>query len=154
MKLDLKPVFAQEGSVFPFRTSLDLSGFEFARGQYPFRSPVLVDGRVENRAGVVTLSCTAEFDYFTECDRCLKDITEHYRFPLANILVRGQTGDNGGELLPVPDDAVDLDEYVRSGVILNLPTRHLCKSDCRGLCPRCGKNLNEGPCACGAKQQE
>ena len=33
-------------------------------------------------------------------------------------------------------------------LLLALPTKHLCREDCRGLCPRCGKNLNEGLCGC------
>ena len=37
---------------------------------------------------------------------------------------------------------------VAEQVQLNLPTHPLCREDCRGLCPRCGANLNDGPCGC------
>ena len=45
-------------------------------------------------------------------------------------------------------DYVDLDELVREQVLLALPSRHLCREDCRGLCQRCGADLNAGDCSC------
>ncbi|MFA5138970.1 MAG: DUF177 domain-containing protein [Elusimicrobiota bacterium] len=46
---------------------------------------------------------------------------------------------------------VDIAEDLRQAVLLELPSRSLCAPACKGLCPRCGRNLNDGPCACGAK---
>ncbi|HEY0170738.1 MAG TPA: DUF177 domain-containing protein [Pyrinomonadaceae bacterium] len=45
-------------------------------------------------------------------------------------------------------DAVDLDDLVREQILLALPSRHLCREDCKGLCQKCGANLNEGHCSC------
>jgi uncharacterized protein len=45
-------------------------------------------------------------------------------------------------------DAVDLDELVREQILLALPLRHLCKEDCKGLCQKCGTDLNAGHCSC------
>ncbi|MBN1282457.1 MAG: DUF177 domain-containing protein, partial [Proteobacteria bacterium] len=45
-------------------------------------------------------------------------------------------------------DRFDLGEVVREQLALAQPMRHLCSEDCRGLCQRCGKNLNDGPCGC------
>jgi uncharacterized protein len=46
------------------------------------------------------------------------------------------------------EDFVDLTENIREDIILELPQRALCQDDCRGLCPRCGQNLNESACQC------
>ncbi|GAC1446408.1 MAG: DUF177 domain-containing protein [Pyrinomonadaceae bacterium] len=46
---------------------------------------------------------------------------------------------------------IDLDELAREQVLLELPTRILCREDCKGLCPACGANLNEGACNCPTK---
>ena len=48
----------------------------------------------------------------------------------------------------VNDYQLPLDELVEEELILNLPSKNLCRKDCRGLCPKCGKNLNEGLCGC------
>ena len=45
-------------------------------------------------------------------------------------------------------DAVDLDELVREQILLALPSRPLCREDCKGLCMKCGANLNTGTCSC------
>jgi uncharacterized protein len=46
------------------------------------------------------------------------------------------------------DDLVDLDSILREQVLLALPMTHLCREDCKGLCPQCGKDWNEGACDC------
>lgn len=46
-------------------------------------------------------------------------------------------------------DAVDLDELVREQILLALPSRHLCREECKGLCQECGADLNAGQCSCG-----
>ena len=45
-------------------------------------------------------------------------------------------------------DEADLDDILTTAVVLNLDSQLLCKPDCKGLCARCGKDLNEGPCGC------
>jgi uncharacterized protein len=45
-------------------------------------------------------------------------------------------------------DAVDLDELVREQILLGLPSRRLCREECKGLCPKCGADLNAGDCSC------
>jgi uncharacterized protein len=46
------------------------------------------------------------------------------------------------------DEEIDLTALVHDQVLLLLPVKPLCKADCAGLCPSCGKDLNEGPCSC------
>ena len=45
-------------------------------------------------------------------------------------------------------ETVDLTADIREDILLTLPSFPLCKDSCKGLCPQCGKNLNEGPCSC------
>ena len=47
---------------------------------------------------------------------------------------------------------LDLDELVYSEVVVSVPMKHLCKEDCKGICEKCGKNLNEGECG-GPKRE-
>ena len=46
---------------------------------------------------------------------------------------------------------LDFTQVLQEQIIMALPVKALCKKDCRGLCPRCGADLNAGPCACGAE---
>jgi uncharacterized protein len=152
MILALKQVFAAEGLKIDFDYELSLSGYEFPAGEFPFKAPVRVAGKVENRAGVVGLSANAEFDYHTRCNRCFEEITEHMTIPIENVLVKSLSGEGADDMLVVEDEQLDLDELVTAYIVLALPLKNLCREDCKGLCPACGKNLNEGDCGCVAKE--
>jgi uncharacterized protein len=54
------------------------------------------------------------------------------------------------ELYPIVDDTIDLGPLVRDAIVLELPMAPLCREDCRGLCPQCGADRNEGDCSCAA----
>jgi len=52
----------------------------------------------------------------------------------------------------IEGNELDLSQVVREQILLNIPEQVLCRDDCRGLCPTCGKDLNEGDCNCGEKE--
>lgn len=51
-------------------------------------------------------------------------------------------------------DRIDLTELIREQILLDEPIKHLCSGDCKGICQKCGKNLNEGPCNCKEEHQD
>lgn len=57
---------------------------------------------------------------------------------------------SGAELdvLPLQEDGIDLTDLLRESLLLSLPVQPVCAEGCRGLCARCGANLNAGPCSC------
>lgn len=148
MILYLKELFAGGIEHLDFDYDMDLNAFEDMDGEHPFRRPVHVTGAAVNRAGVVSLKAAAVFDFYTQCDRCLTELIEHRELPIQNVLVSELHEDAGDDLLLCPDEKLDLDEVVLSNIILDLPMKHLCRENCKGLCPKCGHNLNEGDCGC------
>jgi uncharacterized protein len=56
--------------------------------------------------------------------------------------------DQGERVFAYHDDVLDPSEAIRQNVILAIPPKILCGPECRGLCPRCGADLNAGPCGC------
>ena len=148
MILELKNIFMVEDSSLDFEYQIDLIGYEYDPGFFPFVNPIRVKGRVFNHVGVVKLSANIEFSFLTECDRCASDITEKYSITIDSILVKQLNDEKNDDFIIVENDKYDLDEQVNDYILLNLPTKHLCKTDCNGLCPQCGKNLNDGACNC------
>lgn len=92
------------------------------------------------------------------CARCLGtfDLPVAVRFAelFREGAPRGEHGDieadedDGTACIRYQGDTIELDDLVRQNVLLELPMKPLCAPGCQGLCPRCGRNLNEGPCAC------
>lgn len=152
MELDLKEIFAGGRLEIGFDYTMDLSRYETSAGEYPFRLPVSVKGGVTNRAGVVSIGAEASFSYYTRCDRCLKEICLQVSVPIRNMLVRSVSGEPADDMIVCPDETLDVDELAVTNIILSLPMKHLCRNDCRGLCPVCGKDLNEGDCGCAREE--
>jgi len=104
---------------------------------------------------------TLHTDIEITCSRCLSlfscpldlDFEEEY-FPTVDVA--------GGAPPPLPDEPgcftidehhiLDLTEAIRQYALLSIPMKPLCQTDCAGLCPSCGHNLNQGPCSCSAQQ--
>lgn len=97
------------------------------------------------------------------CGRCLKEFVH----PLAIDFLdeynpaeeRDQLNDHeltGDEMAlgTYEDDEIDLTEAVKEQVILAIPMKPLCSSDCKGICPSCGQNRNVAPCTCQAAEAD
>ena len=52
------------------------------------------------------------------------------------------------------DGYIDADEALTEQILLELPLKHLCKEDCKGLCPKCGTDLNKSTCNCETKEPD
>ncbi len=151
MLLDLKKVFSEEQAVCPFDYGMDLSSTDI-NGYYPFVSPVLVQGSVKGHDGFAQLNAEVSFDFSIPCDRCAKQINKRYHYTFSHVLVLSLENDDDDSYIQVQDYKLDLDELIRADILLELPSKHLCREDCKGLCPVCGKNLNDEACNCDMHQ--
>ena len=149
MILELESVFQVDGARVPFDYAFSMADVAIG-GEQPFVSPVHVVGEVNNRAGIVTLSATASYTYDAPCDRCAERTVRDTSVPVEHALVKALENGPDDEYIEVPDLKLDLDALVREDILLALPTKYLCKEDCKGLCPLCGQNLNKGQCSCSA----
>lgn len=147
MLLELQQIFQNEGMCSSFVHKLDFSDIDI-NGVLPFKSLIEISGQVCNRAGVVSLRYDTAFDFSVPCDRCGKTLSDRLEYPFEHVLVSSLAGDEDNDLLLVENFNLDLDELVYSDILLELPSKHLCSSKCKGLCGKCGKNLNEGDCGC------
>lgn len=151
MVLDLHGIFAGEQVSLPFSFSLDMTDYDRS-GIRPFPDAAEVSGVVENCADVVELRGEARVVYCSPCDRCQRDVRRPMTIPMQHVLVTSLNREDNDELILVEDMRLDVSELAESDIILALPSKFLCKQDCRGLCPRCGKDLNDGDCGCDTRE--
>ena len=147
MILDLEPIFNNEGMVREFSFELDLSDHELS-GVRPFTSPVKVSGSAGNYTGIVELRAKTQFVLEMDCDRCAKPITVPLETDIFHTLVTHLNDETNDELLLVNELRFDLDPLITEDIFLDLPAKFLCSEDCKGICSRCGKDLNTGACSC------
>ena len=149
MLLGLSKIIDRPGASVPFSTSVDLSDLCYGVS-FPVTEPVNAQGTVRNTAGVLVMKGTVSTRIHGICDRCAADFQRDVSFPIDAVLVTELSSeeDEDENLFPLVGDSADLEEIVRTVFVLNLDSKLLCREDCNGLCPRCGKNLNLGPCDC------
>jgi len=88
------------------------------------------------------------------CDRCARGFQSEInsRFKLVYLFrLKFDGSENEKEdvvYLHPETDKIELDDDIRDYAILAVPMKKLCSEECKGLCPNCGKNLNDGPCNC------
>ena len=149
MLLELSKIIDCPGASVPFSTSVDLSDLQYGQC-YPVSEPVLASGMVRNTAGVLVMTGEITTTIHGICDRCAADFDREVSFPIDVVLVTELSNEENEDewVFPLEGDSADLEDIVRTVFVLNLDSKLLCKEDCKGLCCRCGKNLNEGPCNC------
>ncbi len=151
MILDLKSTFAVEGSAKQIDYEFDMSDIEFS-GVFPLKTPISVKGTVSNSAGVVALVLNIEYVYSAPCDRCGEFAERGHNVKLDKMLAVSIEGEDSDTIITVPDMKLDVDGLVYSEVILDVPSKHLCNEECKGICSVCGKNLNKENCTCKSKE--
>ena len=147
MKVDLSRLFDCPGESLEFSGALDL-GFAKRFGRPLFAGPVQVAGSARNRSGIVGVSYKADFTLDLVCDRCLTPLARRESMEFSHTVVLSLNREDSDELIVIPDGKLDLAELANSDILLALPTSIVCDEGCKGLCPVCGKNLNEGDCGC------
>ena len=120
--------------------------------------PVEVSLRITPQDDRYVIEGTVRGTVRIECDRCVTPVTLAVNAPCAVDAIPAppgiDTGERGGLVLGeldvtfVPDALLNVQDLVREQLLLQVPMRVLCRDDCAGLCPRCRKNLNAGPCGC------
>lgn len=143
MYLDLDAVFNSEGESIEF-------DYEFSQDDAEFVSPVKVAGSVFNKTGIVYLKADAKFDYSTSCAKCNKPLLKHATVPVRHTLLNHAESEDNDEFIVLDGMRINLDDLVSEDIYLAIPSRFLCKDDCKGLCAICGADLNVEQCNCKA----
>ena len=135
MKINLNQI-PSEG--LKFKDKIDPAALDLDTEIIKFREPINIAADISKVTSIVIANLVLEADMEVECGRCLENYAyklkkkSQFNYPVS----KNQT-------------VVDLDPDIREDIILEFPIKPLCKLDCKGLCPKCGQNLNEGGCSCG-----
>ncbi len=149
MLLGLSKIIDCPGESLPFAATIDLRDLQFGTC-CPVTEDVLAEGSIRNTAGVLMMKGKIRTCLHGVCDRCASDFTRDVEIPIDVVLVAELSNEENEDewVFPLEGDSADLEDIVRTVFVLNMDSKLLCKEDCKGLCCRCGKNLNDGPCSC------
>lgn len=111
---------------------------------------IQLEGVVENAGDVILLKADVKTEIERTCGRCLKVFTEPLAAQVVEKFYPAGAENIENDAFIYESDLLDITEPVRESLLLAVPLQSLCREDCRGLCPVCGADRNEGDCGCDA----
>lgn len=147
MKLNLCEIIEMPGGRLPFSCELETDRLTNPAIKFFEKAPS-AEGEIRNTAGVLTLVGTIKSDMVCICDRCSAEFRCHKELPVSVRIAADSSDEGNPDIFPLEDDWLDLSDLLETCFILSMESKFLCRENCEGLCPSCGKNLNDGPCGC------
>jgi uncharacterized protein len=141
-----------EGEIDSSAIRLDMPVYRLA-GAFSF------SGRAARRGESVILKGNLTGSVDSRCGRCLNNFEMPIDITVDTIFSpRIEREDDETEVVEVDEsfsfydgDSIDLQQEAKELILVSLPIKPVCREDCRGLCPKCGVDLNTNPCGCGSE---
>lgn len=147
MKINLGSVINCEGAKLAINSAYDPGSFEFFGNSYSFEKPLSVSGEVRNIGGALRIILKIEGEYASLCDRCACEVKGRVSGGTEENITR-DSEDFDSEMFCLSGYMLDMTGAIDTLLYSSLPMTTLCREDCRGLCPKCGTNLNITECNC------
>jgi uncharacterized protein len=149
LRVDLREL--AQGRAVQTRGELKQDDPVLADTEITLQEPVAVDGRLQSIGeDRFYWQGTARTVVRGECRRCLTPVSTPVTLEIGALFTQDLDAADDPDTYPVPRNATEIDvtPAVREELVLAAPQYMLCRDDCKGLCPQCGKDWNSGPCDC------
>ncbi len=149
MLFDIKTISRSVGATLTIETEIGPDEPFCQFQDYRLTRPLVFRGVLQNSGqGIITLTGRVQTAYSGECARCLTVVESDVDLPVSECY-RPATQAAAGEednSYRYGGSQLDISQALRDNLLLALPQRLLCRTDCRGLCPVCGADLNQQDC--------
>lgn len=153
MIIDLSSFLDDPNELFHFKGELDGTEINLSGRDITIVEPIRYEGEVFKVNGEKAIDIKISFTYGESCNRCLEPAKHDIKTALSGKLVEGKeesdSEDEGyDEILYYQNDILDPMDYILNQVVVALPMKTLCTNDCKGLCLKCGVDMNKKKCNC------
>ena len=147
MKINIASVLRNDGASKTFSGNVELGTFNYIGSTLKFDKPLDVVGKVYNIGGTLEISAQITGEYTTQCSRCGAKVTEKLSAELFES-VDDEFSDVDEECIVVTGNVIDISGSIDACIFGSIPMQFLCREDCKGLCHKCGTDLNKNECNC------
>ena len=151
IKLNVAAIKKRLVGEMPFQFELEPSELDLEPEDLPIIGKITVEGIIANAGEVLLLSARQEALVQRQCSRCLKEFEETTVAEVEEKFYPADTEALEKDAYTYDLDVLDITEVLREGLLLVEPISALCKEDCKGLCPVCGKDRNKETCDCDTR---
>lgn len=155
MHIHLSDSLACVGETKTWQAELEFDVFDNGVSSYPVVDKKKVRLRITH-TGEKKLQIEADvsFSLLMPCDRCLEEVKIPFSYTVSRMADFGKKGAELAEQTYIEEYALDVDGLIRDELFVHMPEKVLCREDCRGICNRCGANLNYGDCGCDVTEPD
>ena len=155
LDINIRKIRSVDGSEESYH--LESETLDFMMDDWTLAEPVVVDAHVQHQGRFLELEGHVNTVVKGVCSRCLDEVKVPVKCDFAEQLLYAKdvslfshlaVGEVEEKYFIYDNDTLDITDIIRESILAVLPQKILCKDDCRGLCPKCGKNLNQGQCDC------
>lgn len=150
MLVNLTEVFTTEGKMEEKQVSYEKDEFVSQLGTFHIqeKQPIsLILTNIGNNAALVKGNCKLIFAM--QCDRCLKDVAYTFDISFSHEVTPNEESEQSEDAEGFMEGYhLNVETLIDDEILLNWPTKILCRDDCKGICKMCGKDLNIEPCGC------
>ncbi|CBL23801.1 MULTISPECIES: YceD family protein [Blautia] len=159
MQIHLSDITDSEGKHIQLQPELELDKISFQMGDYPILEKTPVELEITNTGNkVLELKGIGSVTVGIPCDRCLEQVAVKIPYEIEQKLDMKKSDTERVQDLDENDYLtgmdLDVDRLVYLEVLMSWPLKVLCREDCKGICSRCGKNLNKGSCGCAEEPKD
>ncbi len=151
MLIHLSDVLTKEDWVEKAEVPLEMTGFDNGQGFFPVTEKSPVSFTFTNlEEGKARIEGTLKLKFSAVCDRCLTEVPVEMELSFQRQVTspEREEDEDADDKSFMEGYQLNVERFVYNEIIGNWPAKILCREDCRGLCPKCGQNLNMGDCGC------
>ena len=153
MLIDLSEILSLEGKTQVHEAPVSMDSFQSKLGSFPVMKKEPISLTITNTGKkVLKIEAKGSITVSIPCDKCLKDVPTEFDIDFEQEIDMQASKEDRikdlDEINYVTGCSLDVEQLVHNEILIHWPLRVLCKEDCRGICPKCGKDLNEGSCEC------
>ncbi|MCI8484567.1 MAG: DUF177 domain-containing protein [Lachnospiraceae bacterium] len=151
MRIELSEIISCENKEMSKQVEIELSSFDSKLGQFPIieKAPFVMKFTNENNKRLLIQGET-EVTIAIPCDRCLEEVDRDFSIAVdKEIDLTGSREEISMDGLDyITGTNLDVDQLIFGEILVSWPMKVLCREDCKGICKRCGANLNQTECQC------
>lgn len=156
MLINLSELFTKEGKTIQYSADIEMTKFDNQGESYDILSKKPLELTIVNTGSrKLLVEGEIELTLSMPCDRCLTPVEVPFSIPVSRTLDMSLTEEERvnelDEQTYVKGYNLDVDELVCNEILLSLPMKVLCDENCKGICNRCGANLNYETCDCDTR---
>lgn len=153
MLIDLSEILSLEGKTQVVEAPVSMDSFQSKLGDFPVAEKEPLSLTITNAGKkVMKIEAKGRITVNIPCDKCLKDVPTEFDINFEQEIDMQASKEDRikdlDEINYVTGCSLDVEQLVHNEILIHWPLRVLCKEDCRGICPKCGKDWNEGSCDC------